>query len=271
MDLLRFSNRFYAVLCVALLTVPVVCLGQQQSAVQGAGETKLRDSKVEDESESELYTHPDYQTRNVQGWTVLVHEQLLKGKKAETEKAIRLLEEQLQVIQKRVPAKAVDHLQSVKLWFSPKYDGSRPGAEYHPGAGWLERNGRIPELVKCVEFTNVDIFEKECVRMPMLALHELAHAYHDQVLGFEHAGIRSTFDEAAKSGIYDTVERWFGPHRKNTREKAYGITNHKEYFAEGSEAFFGRNDFFPFTKQELERHDPKFAKLLAQLWGIADE
>ena len=29
-----------------------------------------------------------------------------------------------------------------------------------------------------------------------------------------------------------------------------------EYFAEASEAYFGTNDFFPFVRIELRRHDP---------------
>jgi hypothetical protein len=41
----------------------------------------------------------------------------------------------------------------------------------------------------------------------------------------------------------------------------------QEYFAEGSEAFFGRNDFQPFTREELERHDPELARLLQRLWN----
>jgi hypothetical protein len=40
-----------------------------------------------------------------------------------------------------------------------------------------------------------------------------------------------------------------------------------EYFAETTEAFFSRNDFFPFTREELKQHDPEMEKLLEQLWG----
>jgi dipeptidyl-peptidase-4 len=40
-----------------------------------------------------------------------------------------------------------------------------------------------------------------------------------------------------------------------------------EYFAETTEAFFSRNDFFPFTRDELRRHDPAMHDLLARLWG----
>ena len=39
-----------------------------------------------------------------------------------------------------------------------------------------------------------------------------------------------------------------------------------EYFAEATEAFFGTNDFYPFVRSELERHDPELFGLLKLLW-----
>ena len=39
-------------------------------------------------------------------------------------------------------------------------------------------------------------------------------------------------------------------------------------FAETTEAFFSRNDFFPFTRAELKQHDPEMFALLEKLWGI---
>ncbi len=98
--------------------------------------------------------------------------------------------------------------------------------------------------------------------MPMMALHELAHAYHDRVLGFENAEIEAVYRRAVESKSYEAIKRSNG----NT-ERAYALTNAKEYFAETSEAFFGRNDFFPFTRDELRRHDPEMYRLLERIWG----
>ena len=103
--------------------------------------------------------------------------------------------------------------------------------------------------------------------MPCFVLHELAHAYHDRVLGFDHAEIQAAYERAKAAGIYENVERWLGNGRPNTHERAYAMSNAREYFAETTEAFFGRNDFFPFTREELEKHDPPMASLLTRLWG----
>jgi Mlc titration factor MtfA (ptsG expression regulator) len=51
------------------------------------------------------------------------------------------------------------------------------------------------------------------------------------------------------------------------QDKAYAMTNPQEYFAENTEAFFGKNDFEPFDRAELKRTDPEMHALLAKLWG----
>ena len=46
----------------------------------------------------------------------------------------------------------------------------------------------------------------------------------------------------------------------------YALTNHKEYFAECTEAYFGTNDFYPFVRAELKQHDPTVYALLDEIW-----
>lgn len=209
----------------------------------------------------------DREVRNLAGWTVNVSRKLLTEDGAATAHMLTLLQSQLEEIIRVVPAPAVAHLRKVPLWISPEYPGVHPRAEYHPDAGWLREHGRDPVMAKGVEFTNVRTFERELKRMPVLALHELAHAYHDQVFGFGDPEIKAAYERAKSSGSYDNVERWHGPVCANTWERAYAMTNPQEYFSETSEAFFGRNDFFPFTREELEKHDPEMFKLLQQYWN----
>lgn len=204
-----------------------------------------------------------YSDRAIAGWPVRISDQLQTDQETATEIAITLLKEQLEVITTIVPQDVLVQLRSVPIWMSPKYKGVRPTAEYHPSESWLRRAGRRPELAECVELSNIDIFEKECRRMPMMVLHELAHAYHHQVLGFDHAKIMAAYERVAAGGSYDSVQRSNG-----NVERAYGMNDHKEYFAESSEAFFGTNDFYPFNRQQLKQHDPEMEKLLAELWNV---
>jgi hypothetical protein len=213
-----------------------------------------------------------FQTNSIEGWTVLVNERLLDGERAATRKALELLQAQLQEIARAVPAPALAQLREVTLWFSPAYAGQKPRAEYHPGARWLRDHGRDPAMARGVEFTDVRNFEAETRRMPNFTLHELAHAYHDRVLagGFANAEIRMAYERAKASGSYDRVERWFGNGRPNTTERAYALSSPMEYFAEATEAFFSRNDFFPFTRGELKAHDPEMYGLVARLWAVTN-
>lgn len=213
---------------------------------------------------------PVRETRRIAGWNVHLSQAVLTEQPRLTERALELLKQQLEEIVRSVPAPAVEQLRRVPLYFSPEYPGVPPRAEYHPGAGWLRANGRDPAMEKAVEFTNVRIFEQEVSRMPNFALHELAHAYHDRFLpgGHQHAGVRAAFERAKASGSYDRVERRHGSGRPNSFDRAYALTNPAEYFAESTEAFFSRNDFYPFTRDELRRHDPAMHDLLRELWRV---
>ena len=209
-----------------------------------------------------------YQSRIILGWTVHIQDRLWRTEKASTDLALSLLELQLTEIIRVVPPSAVKRLRAAHLWFSPAYPGVPPRAEYHPGAEWLREQGRNPAMVHGVEFTDISEFAPEMNRMPNFVLHELAHAYHDQVLGFESPAIQAAFDRAKASGKYQRVERWNGNGRPNTIEEAYAMTNAQEYFAESTEAYFSRNDFFPFNREELHRHDPEMYELLQRVWGV---
>lgn len=209
---------------------------------------------------------PAHEVRNVVGWSVHIHPELL-GKQAEaTTKALELLQKQLEEIVQKVPEPAVKKLKEVPLWFMPEYKGLGPRAEYHPGEAWLKDNGRNPAMVKGIEFTNIRVFEQEIKRMPNFALHELAHAYHDRVLGFFQGDIKAAYDKAKAAKSYDSVDRWNGEGKPYKRDKAYAMVDHKEYFAETTEAFFSRNDFFPFDRKQLKEHDPEMERVLERVW-----
>ena len=214
---------------------------------------------------------PVYETRTLRGWTLYVNRELLAAGVRQTSKALELLDQQLKEIARAVPKAVVTKLQQVPLYFNPEYPGVRPVAEYHPGDGWLRQHGRDPAMAKSVEFTNLRIYQAEVNRMPSFVLHELAHAYHDRELpkGFGNPEIVAAFVRAKESGKYEKVERHYGNGRPNTVEKAYAMTNPMEYFAETTEAYFGRNDFFPFTREQLKKHDPEMFKLLGNLWQVA--
>jgi hypothetical protein len=52
--------------------------------------------------------------------------------------------------------------------------------------------------------------------------------------------------------------------------KHYAATNHKEYFAEATEAYLYHNDFHPFVRAELRQHDPTAFAIMEKVWGATE-
>ena len=209
-----------------------------------------------------------YESHSIEGWRVLISQELFEKNRENTAKALVILKEQLVDLPKRVPPQAVHHLRKIPLWFSPIYPEFGSRAEYHPDRSWLVENKRNPLMAKGVEFSMVDEMAEEIRRMPLLTLHELAHGYHDQIFGFDGPAIKAASERARDSTTYEAVKRTRGiPGQSYTTEKAYAMTNQMEYFAEVSEAYFGRNDWYPFNYIELKSHDPKALPILEAAWG----
>jgi hypothetical protein len=212
----------------------------------------------------------DRQVRSVRGWTLRIDERLIAKDAAMVEKAVVLLDAQLAKVERFIPAKAVERLRSVPINFTLPYVSGRGTAEYHGGLAWVKQAGREIALAKAIEFTNVDRLEPEIRRMPVLVLHELAHAYHDQVVpgGYQNPEILAAYRQAKAAGTYDAVKRWTGEKFVDKPTKAYAMTNQMEYFAETTEAYFDRNDMEPFDRAELKAKDPTVVPVLEQLWGL---
>ena len=119
-----------------------------------------------------------------------------------------------------------------------------------------------PSKARGVELSNCRNFLAWTHAQPWMVLHELAHAYHDQVLGFDHAGVKACYDEAMRDKRYESVL-----HINGRKQRHYACNNPQEYFAEMSEAYFGTNDFYPFTQAELKEAEPETFALLREIWG----
>ncbi len=206
----------------------------------------------------------EHQTLEVVGWTVHVSDSLRAADPAAMDVAMRLLEAQLREVARIIPAGPLAELRKVRIWMSPQPAGFRPTGEYHPDEKWLRDHGRDPAMAKAIQFTNIPQFAAETKRMPAMVLHELAHAYHDRVLGFDEPRVREAFADAVKAGRYEQVRE----SSSGEKRRAYALTNHKEYFAELTEAYFGVNDFFPFHRVHLREHDPAMGRLLGELWQV---
>lgn len=199
--------------------------------------------------------------RQVQGFDVrLVHD---FDKHALHDQVMAQLDDQLYRISRVVAEPALARLRTIPIWVG--FEDQRHAGKcmfYHPSPRWLDDNDFPVELASGVEIANARNFLSWTLDQPWMVLHELAHGYHHQVLGYGHTGIRAAFAAARKEGRYEKVLRIGG-----SQEKHYALTNDQEYFAEASEAYFGTNDFYPYVRSELREYDPPVYTVLEEVWG----
>lgn len=157
---------------------------------------------------------------------------------------------------------ALAHLREIEIWIERDHP-SLGAMQYHPSRGWLIANEHDQRLAKKVHIPHSDqlLSREQMLKHPAVILHELAHAYHDQFLGFDHPDILAAFEKAKQEKQYEDVLLYTGKHVQH-----YGLSNHKEYFAEGTEAYFYRNDFYPFVRAELREHDRQLHDVLKRVW-----
>lgn len=190
-----------------------------------------------------------YADESIDGFTVLIHRDV-EAHPDEAAELRRELRHQLRVIGETLPEGPLAELRKVRIWV--EWEAKPHGAaEFHPSAEWLRDHGYNPAKAGDVEINNARNFVSwSRSHQPSMMLHELAHAYHFRVLGDDHEEIESAYNQAKSGGTYDEVD-----HVDGNRHKAYALTDAKEYFAELTEAYFGKNDFYPFVRAELREHD----------------
>ena len=205
-----------------------------------------------------------YETRDIDGWRVLVNKKFLRDEPDLSAAALTHLRHQLYPIPRVVPGKAVEKLRKIPIWVELD-EPHHPCMAYHPDPGWLRDNGMNPDKARGVEVADARAFLTWTKDQPWMVLHELAHGYHHQFLdgGFDHAGVRAAYERAMREKRYDAVQRING-----RTERAYAANNPMEFFAEATEALFGTNDFYPYVRAELKAHDPQTHEMLEKVWGV---
>lgn len=207
-----------------------------------------------------------YSRQELRGWRLYVHPSLAAEHAETGQQVLALLDHQLASIERRVPGAAVEKLRKIPIWI--EYDEPHhPCMCYHPDAGWLREHQMNPDKQDSIEIANARNFLSWTIDQPWMVLHELAHGYHELFVdgGYANEPIAAALENARQRANYEEVR-----HVNGDRVRHYALTNPMEYFAEGTEAYFGANDFYPFVRTELESHDPELFKLLGEVWGVED-
>lgn len=227
-------------------------------------ETWLDKQPPEDKAPATPDPTSSYKERSVEGWKVLVSDRFQSEYAKLLDDVLAELRRQLVAIREAVPAPAVEKLRQIPIWVEVN-DPLFPCMCYHPDKRWLKSHGLNPEKTGAVELANAKNFLVWTKQQPWMVLHELAHGYHDRFVenGYENAAIAEALKSAKAAGRYGEVDHVAGRKRAH-----YAATNPMEFFAEGTEAYFGKNDFYPFDRAELRTYDPDALRLLEQVWGV---
>lgn len=198
-----------------------------------------------------------YTTMKMEGWKVYINNALLPGgKQAEMgAKAIKRLRGDMVLVKHWVADEPLAKLLKVAIWLEVDTTngphGRTPVFHYHGYLGWLKRMDFHPGKHKCVEYSKaVALVRFRGANSAKVLLHELSHAYHDQVLSFDDPDILAAHKRARENGKYpknDFILR----------------LDHKEFFANLTTRYFG-------TKREREalvERDPILLKKLQKVWG----
>ncbi len=210
-----------------------------------------------------------YEERTIAGFRVLLHRDLAAPESVDGPRVIAALTWDLELLIGRVPEAATMMLRrTTPIWVTPDLPSAAGwnarGLCHHPSREWLVDAGYGADRAGAVEVCDVGEYLLWRAEQPLCVLHEMAHALQHE-LG-DPPAIREAFSLAEAGGRYEHVPFALLPSGQTRR--AYALNNHVEYFAEVSEAYFGRNDYFPFTREDLARADPGAVELVRTIWAM---
>lgn len=204
----------------------------------------------------------EYREERIEGFFVLFSPDATKNP-VELHKLREQLRDQLRFVNAALPPESLPALRRTRSLVEWRVN-SEAAAEFHSSRVWLSANRYNPDKYAGIEINNLKNFIawSEELGAPII-LHELAHAYLHSLSDYEQLLIHLAYLDAKESGIYDSVE-----YRDGESRRAYAMTDTQEYFAELTEAYFSRNDYYPFGRTEVKEHDPQGFDALVHAWGL---
>lgn len=237
--------RFLLILALPSALCLCLCLASRPAAAQGFVPTS------------------DYQKQKASGFTLYIAPDVAaQGKQSRA--ALSLLRTKLADATKALPQPAVAELSKVAIFVESKSQ-SETCVGYHPAVETLSPTQVNPDKAQAIEIGALScFFEKANGDEPMVLVRELALAYQDRVLGWDLPEINAVWQRARKSGRYDLV-----PYVTGGMLPPPSMASPQFFFAETSESLFGKNDFFPFHREDLVRYDSDACAAVAKAWGNA--
>jgi hypothetical protein len=255
---------------VQTLLKTIIAMGCILAAADGvsAAEDRAKAGK----GQAEWEPAPGYKYRSIDGFHLAVNKAVLEENERSTlaRKPMDVLQLELDLLLHDLPQRAIAVLRDIPIWVEwdvvkeiPSADKkiNRATAVYHPGNTQLRRYSysSFESLVKsnAVEILSMRLLsaEHQGTRHRCMLLHEMTHAVHHHLFDYENPIIKSAYDSAMSKGLF---------------AGQYAATNHKEYFAELSCAYFGHLGYPPRTREDLKKYDPTGYHMMELTWGTPE-
>ncbi len=212
-----------------------------------------------------------YKKDNLRGFTLYFSDEVLNQDRASSldRKPLEALERELIIVETVLPADKVKKLKAVPIWvewnehLAMKNGRSGQAVAVFYGGHQATLLGSESNPLKSNAVTILSLKSLTAEHQPKtdsgrcVTLHEFAHAFQHHFLGDNNILISSTYRQAMERKLYDPG--------------LYVATNDHEYFAELTCAYLDRLHYFPRTREELKKHDPKAYQLMEKLWGKVPE
>ena len=245
---------------VAVLALALPLAAQAPKAVP-----KLVPPKLEEKPKVKV---SEYRTYTVQGFTVLIHDEVFGDAAKKFERPpLDILDAELATVVKVVNPKSADALRRLVVWVewdetNSGVENGRPGiavAVYRGGSpASMVADGLHPLKANTVDVLNMKSLTQEhqpkrdsgrCV-----LLHEFAHAVHDQLIGRDSPQVKVAYAQAMERKLYDAKTH-------------YAATSAAEFFAELTCCYLDKLHYYPNTRADLKKHDPATFKLMETVWS----
>ncbi len=203
-----------------------------------------------------------YDKREIGGWTVYVHPQLVQ-KPGLGDALVTFLTYKLHMIDHFVSEQGQEQLHQIPIWLEHGVPG--PYVQYCGDRAEMRRQGLNPDKFQAVEIRDPRRMMKWALLEQSDLLHCLALGYYDRYAGEKDSElatrIRAAYTQALKDEKCQSVLRFDGQ-----RVRHPGLRDEKTYFAESLESYFLVNDHYPFIRCELKEQDPAGYGVIAGLW-----
>jgi hypothetical protein len=202
----------------------------------------------------------NYKIVDCQGWKVYINPSIAKDKPY-ADKVMALLEYKLHLIKIYLPERAIQKLQTTKIWIE-RNNSLNQNVVFYPLDLDVSISKQNPDKAGSIEIGNTENFLYWDKLQPWIVFNQLCRVYYQEQLKKNTNFFAAVWQQRIESKKYLSVLRFDGEYVRHP-----GLNSREDFFAEMSESCFGINNHYPFLRFELRENDPELYQTIMQIYG----